>query len=37
MDEKLPVLAAEWFDRYDNGYDVTQWYTATANGKDAHA
>lgn len=35
--EKLPVLAAEWFDRYDNGYDVTQWYTATANGKDAHA
>lgn len=29
--EKLPVLANEWFDRYDAGYDVTHWYTATAN------
>ncbi len=27
--EKLPVLADEWFDRYNDGYDVTQWYTAT--------
>ena len=26
--EKLPALAAEWFDRYDAGYDVTHWYTA---------
>ncbi|MDV3126632.1 metal-dependent hydrolase [Mycobacterium sp. 21AC1] len=26
--EKLPVLADEWFNRYDAGYDVTQWYTA---------
>jgi predicted metal-dependent hydrolase len=26
--EKLPTLAAEWFDRYDAGYDVTHWYTA---------
>ncbi|GAA2559260.1 metal-dependent hydrolase [Mycolicibacterium diernhoferi] len=26
--EKLPVLAGEWFDRFDAGYDVTQWYTA---------
>ena len=25
--EKLPVLAGEWFDRFDAGYDVTQWYT----------
>ena len=24
----LPALAAEWFDRYDAGYDVTHWYTA---------
>ncbi|QCQ91486.1 metal-dependent hydrolase [Rhodococcus sp. SGAir0479] len=26
--EKLPALAGEWFDRYDEGYDVTYWYTA---------
>ena len=26
--EKLPELAAEWFERYDAGYDVTHWYTA---------
>ena len=26
--EKLPALAAEWFKRYDEGYDVTKWYTA---------
>jgi predicted metal-dependent hydrolase len=25
---KLPALAAEWFSRYDAGYDVTRWYTA---------
>lgn len=29
--ENLPVLAAEWFDRYDAGYDVTHWYTAATN------
>lgn len=28
--EKLPVLAGQWFDRYDAGYDVTHWYTAEA-------
>jgi len=27
--EKLPALAGEWFARYDAGYDVTEWYTAT--------
>lgn len=27
--EKLPPLANEWFARYDAGYDVTRWYTAT--------
>lgn len=26
--EKIPVLANEWFARYDDGYDVTKWYTA---------
>ena len=26
--EQLPALAQEWFDRYEAGYDVTQWYTA---------
>lgn len=26
--EKIPVLATEWFARYDDGYDVTKWYTA---------
>ncbi|UVO11520.1 metal-dependent hydrolase [Mycobacterium sp. SVM_VP21] len=26
--EKIPVLANEWFARYDAGYDVTKWYTA---------
>ncbi|OBY32918.1 metal-dependent hydrolase [Mycolicibacter kumamotonensis] len=26
--EKIPVLAEEWFARYDQGYDVTKWYTA---------
>ena len=29
--EVLPVLADEWFARYDRGDDVTLWYTkATA-------
>lgn len=28
--EKLPALADVWFDRYNEGYDVTNWYTATA-------
>lgn len=27
--EKIPALAEEWFTRYDNGYDVTNWYTAS--------
>lgn len=27
--EKLPALAGEWFKRYDEGYDVTKWYTAS--------
>lgn len=31
--EKLPELAGEWFTRYDEGYDVTRWYT----GSDAEA
>lgn len=26
--EKIPVLANEWFARFDDGYDVTKWYTA---------
>ncbi|CAJ1498283.1 metal-dependent hydrolase [[Mycobacterium] kokjensenii] len=26
--EKIPSLANEWFARYDDGYDVTKWYTA---------
>ncbi len=26
--ETLPELADLWFRRYDDGYDVTQWYTA---------
>lgn len=29
--QKLPALAAEWFARYDAGYDVTRWYTAASN------
>jgi hypothetical protein len=33
-DEKLPALAGEWFDRYDAGYDVTNWYTAGAKEAD---
>lgn len=28
--EKLPELAGRWFQRYDDGYDVTRWYTADA-------
>ncbi len=28
--EKLPALADVWFRRYDEGYDVTHWYTAEA-------
>ena len=28
--EKLPVLADVWFRRYEDGYDVTRWYTADA-------
>ncbi|MGV9800413.1 metal-dependent hydrolase [Mycobacterium sp. NPDC003449] len=26
--ENLPVLADEWFARYEQGYEVTRWYTA---------
>ncbi|MCU1642023.1 MAG: metal-dependent hydrolase [Nocardia sp.] len=28
--EKLPDLAAVWFERYEAGYDVSRWYTADA-------
>ncbi|MGV9735905.1 metal-dependent hydrolase [Rhodococcus aetherivorans] len=28
--EKLPALADVWFRRYEDGYDVTRWYTADA-------
>jgi hypothetical protein len=34
--EKLPVLADEWFARYESGYDVTQWYTAAQKADTAH-
>jgi hypothetical protein len=27
--ENIPALAEEWFARYDDGYDVTNWYTAS--------
>jgi hypothetical protein len=27
--EDIPALAEEWFARYDEGYDVTNWYTAS--------
>jgi predicted metal-dependent hydrolase len=27
--QKLPAFADEWLARYDEGYDVTRWYTAT--------
>jgi hypothetical protein len=27
--QKLPALAAEWLARYDSGYDVTRWYSAS--------
>jgi predicted metal-dependent hydrolase len=30
--EKLPALAGRWFQRYEAGYDVTQWYTADQAG-----
>lgn len=33
--EKLPALAGEWFRRYDEGYDVTKWYTAGDTAKAA--
>lgn len=26
--EKLPELADRWFERFEDGYDVTRWYTA---------
>ncbi|KAA1250478.1 metal-dependent hydrolase [Mycobacterium simiae] len=29
--ENVPMLADEWFARYENGYDVTNWYTAAIN------
>jgi predicted metal-dependent hydrolase len=28
---KLPALAEEWLSRYEAGYDVTRWYTASEN------
>lgn len=33
--ENLPGLAQQWFDRYDAGYEVTQWYTAEQTDKKA--
>ncbi len=30
--EKLPVMADQWFRRFDEGYDVTRWYTAESSG-----
>jgi len=27
---KLPALAAEWLQRYDDGYDCTRWYSAAS-------
>ncbi|TJZ75943.1 metal-dependent hydrolase [Rhodococcus oryzae] len=33
--EKLPVLADEWFTRYDAGYDCTRWYTADSQKPEA--
>ncbi|MBV5243319.1 metal-dependent hydrolase [Mycolicibacterium sp. PAM1] len=33
--EKLPALAQEWFDRYEAGYDVTRWYTASQESETA--
>lgn len=33
--ENLPALADEWFRRYDEGYDVTHWYTGATQGKRA--
>jgi predicted metal-dependent hydrolase len=33
--ENVPALAQEWFDRYDDGYDVTKWYTAETNPESA--
>ncbi|RMI29817.1 metal-dependent hydrolase [Nocardia stercoris] len=30
--EKLPALADVWFRRYEDGYDVTRWYTAESAG-----
>jgi predicted metal-dependent hydrolase len=31
--EKLPALADQWFRRYDDGYDVSRWYTAEPAGR----
>ncbi|NUS43888.1 MAG: metal-dependent hydrolase [Mycobacteriaceae bacterium] len=30
--ENLPALADIWFERFDDGYDVTHWYTARSVG-----
>ena len=34
--ENLPALADEWFKRYDEGYDVTRWYTADKEAAGTH-
>ncbi|HEX5144703.1 MAG TPA: metal-dependent hydrolase [Mycobacterium sp.] len=33
--EKLPALAGEWFDRYDEGADCTLWYSSASRQGDA--
>lgn len=30
--EDLPVLAGEWLERYDAGYDCTRWYSSATAG-----
>lgn len=34
--EKLPALADVWFRRYDDGYDVSHWYTAGTAAAEAN-
>ncbi|GAB0107186.1 metal-dependent hydrolase [Nocardia sp. JMUB6875] len=34
--EKTPALADVWFQRYQDGYDVTRWYTAEKTGAEAN-
>ncbi|MFC7422532.1 metal-dependent hydrolase [Nocardia tengchongensis] len=34
--EATPALADVWFKRYQEGYDVTRWYTAETSGAEAN-